>query len=448
MNTLIKDSFLVVVTKIASLVLGLISSIFFIRLLGPDGKGDLTIIEVGVGLFFLATTFNVNISIVHFVAQKKMPIDKLLGLIISLFLASLAITFVVIFSLQLFGLAHFVIPEAHPTLYLLLAMLLLGINEIKEFLSAFLRGAKSFEDLYKSTLIYAVFRLLLFIGLYLLYTYQGIHFSTPALIGFHLLTLLVITVSIYRFFAKKYTVRPNFRYTYAEVKPFVLFSLFGLLTALLNFLSLKMDIWLVEWFEGTTQLGFYAVALGLGEMVSQIPASLRTVLLPYLSASKDKKEQVKTLSFFSKITCSATLVIAVTLYFMASFLLPLMYGETFIPAITPFKILLFAMVVFGFKAIFVMYNVAAERQQFNIYANIIGIITLVPLCFLFIPDYGIVGAAYAVLLSYFLSALYIFINALATKELPLVNYFVITPGDVVKAKAFLLTKFPKKNPPS
>lgn len=444
MSKLIKDSFLVVLTKVVSLVLGLVSSIFFIRLLGPDGKGDLTIIEVGVGLFFLATTFNVNISIVHFVAQKKMDLGKLLGFIMSLLFFSVGVSLLIILVLNLLDAASFILPSSDSSVYLVLAILLLIINEIKEFLSAFLRGAKSFEDLYKSTMMYAVFRLLLFASLYGAFVYADISFSTPVLIGFHILTILVITVSIYRYYRKNFKIKPNFNFTFLEIKPFVLFSLVGLLTALLNFLSLKMDIWFVESFEGTSQLGFYAVALGLGQMVSQIPASLRTVLLPYLSSASSKVEQVKILAFFSKITCTATLGISVVLFFTASYLLPWMYGDQFSPAVAPFKIILFAMVIFGFKAIFVMYNVASERQRFNVWSNIVGICSLIPLCFLMIPLKGIEGAAYAVLISYGLSALYIFGNSIITKELPWKNYFFVSLGDLKKIQQYIKGRLLKR----
>lgn len=445
MSKLIKDSFLVVLTKVVSLLLGLVSSIFFIRLLGPDGKGDLTILEVGVGLFFLATTFNVNISIVHFVAQKKMDLGKLLGFILSLLFFSVGVSLVVILILNLLGAASFILPASNPKIYLVLALLLLTINEIKEFLSAFLRGAKSFEDLYKSTMIYAVFRLLLFASLYVAFMYADISFSAPVLIGFHILTIFVITASIYRFYRKNFHLKPNFNFTFAEVKPFVLFSLVGLLTAILNFLGLKMDIWFVESFEGTAQLGFYAVALGLGQMVSQIPASLRTVLLPYLSAAGSKEEQVKILAFFSKITCTVTIGISILLFFTASYLLPWMYGNQFFPSVAPFKIILFAMVIFGFKAIFVMYNVSSERQRFNVWSNVVGIVSLIPLCFLLIPARGIEGAAYAVLISYGLSTLYIFGNIILTKELPWQNYFLITPGDLQKIKQYAKDRLVKRN---
>lgn len=445
MSTLIKDSILVASTKIISLVLGLVSSIFFVRLLGEDGKGDLTIIEVGVGLFFLATTFNANISIVHFVARKKMDLGKLLGFIISLLLVSVSLSLVIILILQFFGVAGFVLPDSNPTMYLPLVIILLIINEVKEFLSAFLRGIKSFEDLYRSTMVYAIFRVILFSSLYMAFIYGDITFSPQTLIGFHLLTILVITLSIYRFYRKNFLIKPDFSFTYAEVKPFVLFSIVGLLTAILNFLSLKMDIWFVESFEGTSQLGFYAVALGLGEMVSQVPASLRTVLLPYLSGASSKKEQVNTLAFFSRLTCTSTLIISVVLFFTASYLLPMMYGSRFLPSVAPFKIILFAMVIFGFKAIFVIYNVATDRQRFNVWSNLVGILSLIPLCMFLIPSHGIVGAAYAVLLSYAFSALFIFGNVILTKKLPMQNYFFVSVGDVKSVQLYLKERLLKKN---
>ena len=63
MSKLFKDSFLVVSSKIISLALGLISSIFFIRLIGAAGKGSLSVLEASAAFFVLITSLNLNLSI-------------------------------------------------------------------------------------------------------------------------------------------------------------------------------------------------------------------------------------------------------------------------------------------------------------------------------------------------------------------------------------------------
>lgn len=431
MSKLLKDSLLVASTKVISLALGLISSIFFIRLLGAEGKGDLALIEVAAGVFFLLTTLNANISIIHFVAKENTDVKKLLGLTFFLILISICIT-AVIFSILFFtnNLSR-LLPESNLKVYGSITLILLLVNEFKELLSAFLRGSKSFVDLYKSSLLYAVFRLCLFAGLYCLYYFYEARFSTSFLIGMHLLTILVMTFSILRFFRIKFPIKPDFGFSYTDIKPFILFSFIGYIAGLLNFLSLSIDVWIVESYLGIKQLGHYALALGLCAMVSQIPTSLRTVMLPYLSSSESKTDQYYKIKFFSRVTFSFSLAIAIVLTFTSHIVVPFLYGNDFAPAASPLRILVFAMVVFAFKAIFVTLNISNDTQQYNLISHCIGIVALVILGFTLIPKFGIEGASFAVLISYIISTAYIFIVALTKNKLPWANYFFITKKEIV-----------------
>ncbi|RMB63838.1 hypothetical protein EAX61_00145 [Dokdonia sinensis] len=444
MSRLLKDSFLVVGTKIIALLLGFVSSIFFIRLLGPDGKGVLTLIEIAVGFFMILTTFNINLSLIHFIAKEKLPTEKLLGVAFIVIGISLLSSLTVLTVLYFLGYLDLLLPLENLKTNVILLAILLVINEIKEVLSAFLRGSKSFEDLYKSTLYYSFLRLFLFGGLFFWSHYYDNYISEFVLFCLHIVTIIFITLSILRFFKTKYSWRIDFKITWLELRPLLLFSGIGFLTAILNFLSLRIDIWLVDNFLSIEQVGFYAIALGLSEMVAQIPGALRTVLLPYLSSAKNREERMEILLFFSRITVSVTLMISIALFFMADWLVPFIYGEAFVSVVTPFKIILFSMVIFSFKGIFIMYNIARDLQRVSFWSNIVAILILIPFGLFLIPNYGIEGAALAVLISFTVSTLFIFVSVMMIDKLPLRNYFVITKKEWRPAVNFIMSMLSRK----
>lgn len=441
MSKIVKDSFLVIFSKIFSLVLGVISSIFFIRLLGADGKGDLTIIEVGAALLVLVTSVNLNLGIIHFTSKKKVSKPQILGIAIYMLVFSLLASLIIIFLSEILGFNNYLIPDGNFTEYAILLITTIFVILTKEIFSSFLKGVKQFKDLYASTIIYSIFRLLLFISLFGLHTYYDLNYTTIQLIWAHVACLGVLMLVTFYFFYSNIKIKPDFKPNKLLIKQFYTYATIGMVVLVINFFSRKIDIWIINDFLDKKQLGFYAVAIGLCDLILQIPMTLRSVLFPYMSSMNKMSDRLKLLAVFSRINVAILVVIVAMLFFCASFLIPFMYDDTFSPTIVPFKILIFATAFIGVRSFFVTFLMSEEKQIYNVISSVMGIITLLLLDFYLIPNFGIIGAAWAVFISYFLTMIFIYLVVINLSKSNNHNYFFITSNDINKLKSLLASKF-------
>lgn len=443
LKEIFKNSLYATVAKIISLVLGFISSIFFIRLLGAEGKGNLSVLEVSCALFVLVTSLNLNVSIIHFATKDRIKLNKLLGLSIIIFAFSLLLSIILIFGLTYLKLTDFILPKEDILTYAFLLLIMIILLELKEIFSSFLKGRKFFKDLYQSALIYSIFRLILFAFLYFLHIELQYNFSLTQLIFAHIICLFILMISSFYFFKKEINIKPSFKFSFIEIKPLMIYSSIGFLVIFINFLSRKSDVWIVNYMLDARQLGFYAIAITLGDFVLQIPMTIKNVLFPYLSSSDSKKERIMLMALFSRFNSTIMVMVILALSIVANKLIPLMYGKDFLEAVFPFRFFIIGIGFIGFKEFFQIYNMSTENQRINVWANLIGLLFLSILNFYLIPFYGITGAAIAMMFSFILSTLWLYSSMLYYNLLPHQNYFMITLNDLKKIYSLIIIKIRK-----
>ncbi len=440
LNEIFKNSLFTTISKIISLTLGFASSIFFIRLLGAEGKGHLSILEASSALIVLVSSLNLNVSIIQFVSKAKINKDKILGLSIIIFIFSIILSIIILTVLYLLESTMVILPNSNIIVYAGLLLLMIIVIELKEIFSSFLKGLKFFKDLYYSTLIYSIFRLFLFLILYVVHMNYNINFSVIQLIFAHILCLIVLMLSTFVFFIREVKIVPSFKISFLELKPFLRYSSVGLVVILISFLGRKSDIWIISYLLDTRELGYYAVAVTLGDLVLQIPMTLKNVLFPYLSSSKSSFERKKLLAMFSRFNATIILMIISFLIISSHILIPFMYGKEFVNSIVPFQIFIIGIGFIGFKEFFQIYNMSIEKQNVNIWSNMLGLFLLVSLNFILIPLYGIKGASLAAMLSFAVSTIFIYYRMTYLKILPHQNYFFITLSDFKKIMIFLKSR--------
>ena len=223
----------------------------------------------------------------------------------------------------------------------------------------------------------------------------------------------------------------------------MIYSSIGFLVIFINFLSRKSDVWIVNYMLDARQLGFYAIAITLGDFVLQIPMTIKNVLFPYLSSSDSKKERIMLMALFSRFNSTIMVMVILALSIVANKLIPLMYGKDFLEAVFPFRFFIIGIGFIGFKEFFQIYNMSTENQRINVWANLIGLLFLSILNFYLIPFYGITGAAIAMMFSFILSTLWLYSSMLYYNLLPHQNYFMITLNDLKKIYSLIIIKIRK-----
>lgn len=177
------------------------------------------------------------------------------------------------------------------------------------------------------------------------------------------------------------------------------------LSNILAFVNYRADIFLVNFFLTPAATGIYVIAVQIAEKLWMLSQAASTVLLPRLSAMHQNPQARLALTnkgflIVSAITLAASLILAITLWWL---IIPV-FGEEYLGALPAFLWLLPGIIAGAGSRIYSNCIAAAGKPEWNMYSafgvvtiNIIGNILLV-------PEYGIVGAAWATSVAYCFNA--------------------------------------------
>lgn len=430
-----KHSLYLGMSNVLSLGLNFLSGIFLTRLLGAEGRGVLSKLEAGAGLLAQLTTLKSHMGFIYFVANKKIDSRKLFGLAILTILGSLILSGIFLFILNQTGNGGLVLPIGYLNgFFVFYSLLLFLLTESQIIFSAFLRGVKSFRDVYISQIAVSVFRLVLFASVFFLLGKSQIPVKSGILL--HLVVLGASLITTLYFFKKTFKINPSFKLSNSgDVIPFFSFVSVSYLALLTNFLMKSIDIWIVEYYYSSVELGYYSVAVNLSLLLMVFPSTIREVFIPYL-ASSDQEENLKNLKFFSRVSFTGIFIIALVMFLLSDYLIPFLYGEEFTNSVHPFKYLVIAIVVASIGIIFSAYNYGTGIPKLNFYANAISLLVMIVLDLWLIPDYGIEGASIASLATYVTNSFLIFLTVFLKQKLPFTNYLFVTWRDLQEIKRF------------
>jgi O-antigen/teichoic acid export membrane protein len=159
----------------------------------------------------------------------------------------------------------------------------------------------------------------------------------------------------------------------------------------LSALYFRIDVFLVQAWQGTTAVALYNAVFRLVEALRLFPAAVLAVALPVLFQATSRQVLIK----LSTILTAAAIVVSVGLWSGAGMAIPMLYGNRYADAVPAFRILLIAFPLMslnyalthqligwhGHRAYAVM---CAAALAFNVALNV-----------KLIPAMGIVGAAWS-----------------------------------------------------
>ena len=186
---------------------------------------------------------------------------------------------------------------------------------------------------------------------------------------------------------------------------------FGLRTYganVLQFLSYRLDLFVLNAVAAGAVVGRYSVAAAVTSLVWLLPRALSTVLLPRLAAlsaagleERESRDVVE-----AKSVRHATLLVAASALLLALAivpLVPLVYGRDFAPAIGLALVLLPGAALLGIANVLMTTVVGRGRPGYSLAGALVSTPVTVALYVLVIPPFGARGAAVASTVSYALS---------------------------------------------
>jgi O-antigen/teichoic acid export membrane protein len=183
-----------------------------------------------------------------------------------------------------------------------------------------------------------------------------------------------------------------------------------LMSSVVIMIYMRIDQIMIKQWLGVKDVGIYSAANRITEVWNFIPALIIGSLFPSIINAKRKSEALyyKRVQNLYALMLLIAATIALPMTFLSGRLVILLYGQAYRDAGPVLLLSIWAVFPVFIGTAWSQWLLIENRQHLAIYSHLSGLIINVGFNYLFIPLFGIRGAAFATLLSYYLSALFAF----------------------------------------
>jgi O-antigen/teichoic acid export membrane protein len=203
----------------------------------------------------------------------------------------------------------------------------------------------------------------------------------------------------------------------------------GQLSALSYLLLLRLDQFFLEANLDTAAVGLYAAAVWGAELLWLVPEALNPLLVHSSADDRDTGRDL-TAARAVRLGLGLTALAAIPLAVGAGPLLGLLRDGAYLPAVTPLQVLLPGVIAFAPGAVLAGDFIGRGRPHWNTQASVVTVAANVTLCLLWIPRFGILGAAWASTVAYALGSVIMLLRFRQVTGLPWHQILLPRPADL------------------
>jgi O-antigen/teichoic acid export membrane protein len=370
-------------------IIGAITGILIARLLGPEGKGDLSAITTWPGIFAWIISFSLALGNTYFLAQNLELKDRLYT---NSILASLVL------SIAGFAILWFALPlllTNYPA-DIVLTTQILSSSLLSGILTDYLLGLLQAKGYYGWI---ASLRLFVFAGnlfIVILFALVSIESSIKLAIGYYIVTNLVTILALAVTHVK---LKPRFQPDFSLFKQTFSYSIKAHLGNFAGLFNARLDMWLVIVFLSSREVGWYSVAITVSYVAMSVTTSLSYILFPKVAEQNQVKGRETVLKTLATNTI-AQLLICGLIGLAAPVAVPLVFGPGFSNTVILVEILLFG-ILFQSGAIIIISGLRGLGYPMSgTISEVFSLVSTVGLLAVFLPALGYIGAAIGSTLSY------------------------------------------------
>jgi O-antigen/teichoic acid export membrane protein len=390
----VKNTFVLLAGQAALIVSSAITTLLLARGLGPDQFGEYNAVIAFVGLFLPIANFGLDIILVRELSQNPRKAGRILGAGILLRLATsvIAILFC-IGSSWYFGYSAF---ERMLIALWSLSLLLSSGQLLQVPFTLELNNLRPVRVTSIAALTGTLLKLVMILA--------GLPLASYLVLD--LLTTLTTSIFLWRAAQHHSDIRPEWN-TDRQVWRALLHDCFPLLVSSV-FIAVyhRIDQQFLLMWKGTGEVGEYASAVRVAELLNLVPVFLMRSAFPIIAAAAGKSEGNAPVEL-SRRCYRYLFAAAFPVLFAGIALAPqtinLLYGKNYsgaapaLPWLMAAEIPIIAGIVYGH------FSVASNLQRFDVLFTFLNMCTNLGLCVVLIPAHGLIGAAIASLISYSLS---------------------------------------------
>jgi O-antigen/teichoic acid export membrane protein len=386
---------LTLLVRFARIPLGLVTSVLTARFLGPDGRGNYVFVVTLAALIVQFGNLGLQSSNTYLVAKNRELIGGLLSNSIFAALLSIPLSGLVIWVASLSNgeagiLLWWAAGLAPASLFLLLGSnLLVGTGRIVLF--------NVFEFAYAALVV----PLMLVAGL----LHRGVG-------GMLLATVLAAWLASFGLLFVLVGPEVRIRFAPDAFRSGLRFATKAYLVALLGFLVLRANVFLLERLAGASPLGQYSIASQITDLLAVLPQSVALVLFPRLVA--DQEHRWSTLRRSAQTTALLIIGLCAAVAGLAYPFIAIVFGSAYLPAVPILLFLLPGVVILAVTTVLSQYLAARGLPILLVGAWAIALLVVTFTSSVLIPSFGGLGAAIGLTLAY--AVLFILVSILTFIE--------------------------------
>jgi len=427
-------------SSVITIVVGFLLRIVLARWLGANDLGVYQMTLTIYGVFVLIATFGIPAALVKFVAEYKENDKKLhqitsCGFINAILLGIIIGTIIFFISPTLANV--FDMPELKVMLKIL--SVIFPFASVYQTQTGILNGLRKM-NCYAMLIICQSVSMCIFIVTFILLGY-GIGGAISGLV------LSVVGTCLLGIIITRDFLGIDLKGYIQNTKRVLSFGGQMFMANAVNLITNQADFLLIGYFLTATDIGYYSVAVSIASFITLIPLSIQKITYPATSeywANGDTFTLSRMIDKAMRYSTCVLLIFGLGIGFFSKEIITILFGRDFIYATLPLCVLLIARVIRGGVVVSIGSSLAAVgRPDLNLKIGSISAVTNVILNILFIPSFGILGAAIATTMSLLLGAS-IFIG-FAIRLLPMkidINLYLKVAGITLAAVAlFFVYKY-------
>lgn len=324
--------------------LNLVSGVLAARLLLPEGRGELAAVLLWPSIIAAVGCLSIDQAITYSAARQPAAAPRLLklglGMAAALAVATLAVAYPLLPYLYR---SHAPEVAALARLYLLVSVPSFGLSLIATGLLQGLLKIEAWNTVRAAQPLLYVCAILLLVVLGAAAVEGFVH----AALGAGVLAMLVGLWLCFRSTRRLAGAGPSS----ADLGPIVRYGLTVHLGSMMAMLSSRLDMMLISLLLAAADLGLYAVAVALASPIVMISSTLTPLAFPKVSNQALLAGKAEVLGRYLRLGLAMGLAAGLCLMVAGPWLLELLFGQAFLPAVTPFRLLLAASVLGALRAL-------------------------------------------------------------------------------------------------
>jgi O-antigen/teichoic acid export membrane protein len=377
------------------MVLTIVTALAQARLLGSDGRGDVARFVNAGSLLVLYLGLGISSAITYFLASGVASERRLFGTLRPIFVGTVVAACLGVLVVANTPLGRLLPQSASTGLVTGALTVFFGLSQAGSWAAAIHASSGRFAPINLSALVAGA---LATVGTLSLLVLRPSWAGAGAIIGLIIVSEAVRVTVLVAALGPPFP-RPTDVSAGLGLRAIWRYSALSYLADAVQFLTYRLDMWVVDASHGASELGKYAVAVSLAQLVWIIPSAAGRVLFPF-TAMMDERPAAVLAWRAAGVTFLIAFALAAAGSVAAVLVLPTLLGHDFDQVPLLVGVLSLGVVPYSVAKILGSYLAGRNALGTNLATASLVLALTIALDVLLIPPYGALGAALASAMSY------------------------------------------------